>query len=154
MTDVVLFSPEIPPNTGNSIRLCANVGATLHLIEPLGFSLDDKNLKRAGLDYHDLTHVKTHASWADFLKTLSPDQRCFAFTTSATRRYDQVDWQKNDVILFGQETKGLPAAVLDYFDENHRIYLPMMPGNRSVNLSNTVAVACYEIWRQCAFSID
>ena len=151
--DVVLFQPEIPPNTGNSIRLCANVGATLHLIEPLGFSLDDKQLKRAGLDYHDLTHLKIHKSWAEFTKTLAPHQRCFAFTTTATRRYDRVDWRHDDVIVFGQETAGLPQDVMDHFDENHRVCLPMRAGNRSVNLSNTVAVACYEIWRQQNFSL-
>ena len=152
--DVVLFQPEIPPNTGNSIRLCANVGAALHLIKPIGFSLDDKHLKRAGLDYHDLAKLNIHDSWPDFLTTLSPDQRCFAFTTSGTRRYDTVDWKKNDVIVFGRETAGLPDDVMSYFDEHHQLYLPMRPNNRSVNLSNTVAIACYEIWRQHGFSLD
>ena len=152
--DIVLFQPEIPPNTGNSIRLCANVGATLHLIEPIGFSLDDKHLKRAGLDYHDLMHMKTHATWADFVSTLKPDQRCFVFTTSGKKRYDQIQWQADDVLLFGRETAGLPTDIIASFDENHRVYLPMRQGCRSVNLSNTVAIACYEIWRQHNFDLD
>ena len=152
--DVVLFQPEIPPNTGNSIRLCANVGATLHLIEPIGFSLDDKHLKRAGLDYHDLMHLKIHPGWSDFLATLKPNQRCFVFSTSGTRRYDTIDWQKDDVIVFGRETAGLPENVMAHFDDDHRVFLPMRPGNRSVNLSNTVAIACYEIWRQHDFNLD
>lgn len=149
--DVVLFQPEIPPNTGNSIRLCANVGATLHLIEPIGFSLDDKHLKRAGLDYHDLMHLKIHQSWQDFLNALKPHQRRFVFSTSGTQRYDQITWQQDDVLVFGRETAGLPDDIMALFDDDHRVYLPMRTGNRSVNLSNTVAIACYEIWRQHDF---
>jgi tRNA (cytidine/uridine-2'-O-)-methyltransferase len=151
MLDVVLVHPEIPPNAGNVIRLTANTGCRLHLVEPLGFSLDDRQLKRAGLDYHALAHVRVHAGWEECRGTLQAG-RFFAFTTSATRRYTDVAYEKGDVFVFGAETAGLPASLLRQFPDESRLRLPMRPGNRSVNLSNAVAVAVFEAWRQLGFS--
>ena len=151
MIDVVLVHPEIPPNTGNSIRLAANSGARLHLVEPLGFSMDDRNLKRAGLDYHEYADVQVHRSWAAVRERLA-DRRWFAFSTRARRLYTDVRYAENDVLVFGSETRGLPDAVLDAFAEENRLRLPMRPGIRSVNLSNAVAIAVFEAWRQLGFA--
>ena len=151
MIDIVLVSPEIPPNTGNSIRLAANTGARLHLVEPLGFSMDDKQLKRAGLDYHEYARVQVHRSWDD-LRAALPERRWFAFTTRATRLYTDVRYGEDDVLVFGSETAGLAEAILQCFPEENRLRLPMRPGIRSVNLSNAVAVAVFEAWRQLGFA--
>ena len=150
---VVLVAPEIPPNTGNVIRLAANTGCTLHLVEPLGFSMDDRLLRRAGLDYHEWADVRRHASWAHLERTfddegLAPPQRRFAFTTRARRRFDEVAFAPGDALVFGSETAGLAASVLDRFAPERRLRLPMRPGQRSLNLSNAVAVAVFEAWRQ------
>jgi len=149
--DVVLVNPEIPPNTGNVIRLCANTGARLHLVEPLGFSLSDRQLKRAGLDYHDLAEVRVHASWED-CRAHFEGRRLFAFSRHGTLRYDNVRFEANDVFVFGPETAGLPAPILAAFDASRQIFLPMRAGNRSLNLSNAVAVAVFEAWRQTGFA--
>ena len=151
MLHVVLYQPEIPPNTGNIIRLCANTGARLHLIEPLGFELDDAKLRRAGLDYHEFTSLRTHASLDAFLASVQP-ARLFALSTRGRTRYDTVRYGKDDALLFGPETRGLPQAVIDALPEAQRLCLPMRPGNRSLNLSNAVAVTVFEAWRQAGFS--
>ena len=150
MLHVLLFEPEIPPNTGNIIRLCANTGARLHLIEPLGFSLDDAKLRRAGLDYHDLAIVQCHACLADCLQALE-HPRLFAFSTRGARRFDQVAYAPGDALLFGPESRGLPAATLESVPRSQRLHLPMQTGQRSLNLSNAVAVAIFEAWRQFGF---
>ena len=151
MLQVVLFQPEIPPNTGNVIRLCANTGASLHLIAPLGFALDDARLRRAGLDYHEFAPVRVHASLAAFLADVAPP-RLFAFTTRGTRRHDQVAYADGDALLFGPESRGLPAEVLDDLPADRHIAIPLRPGQRSLNLSNAVAVAVFEAWRQWNFA--
>ncbi len=151
MIDIVLVRPEIPPNTGNSIRLAANTGARLHLVEPLGFSMDDKQLRRAGLDYHEYARVHVHRSW-EAVRDALPGRRWFAFTTRATRLYTDVRYAGDDVLVFGSETAGLPEAILACFPEENRLRLPMRPGIRSVNLSNAVAIAVFEAWRQLGFS--
>ena len=151
MFHLVLYQPEIPPNTGNVIRLAANVGASLHLIEPLGFSMDEKSLRRAGLDYHRLAHVQLHDSLEAFQQAIRPP-RILAFSTRAQRLYTEVCYRAGDALLFGAETRGLPDAVLQSFPEAHRLTLPMQPGNRSLNLSNAVAVVAYEAWRQQGFA--
>ena len=150
MFDIVLFEPEIPPNTGNVIRLCANTGCRLHLIQPLGFLLEDRKLKRAGLDYHEYASVQVHASWPDLLEALPG--RKFAFTTKAVTRYDSVEYRPGDAFLFGPETRGLPTGLLASFDPQQRLRLPMVGTSRSLNLSNTVAVVVYEAWRQNGFA--
>lgn len=151
MIDVVLHAPEIPPNTGNVIRLAANTGARLHLIEPLGFSMDDRQLKRAGLDYHELASVTVHAGWDAFLAAHG-SRRMFALTTRARRSVYDARFRPADVLVFGSETAGLPQEVLAGFDPELRLRLPMRPGNRSLNLSNAVAVVVFEAWRQLEFS--
>ena len=151
MIDVVLVHPEIPPNTGNAIRLAANSGARLHLVEPLGFSMDDRQLKRAGLDYHEYARVQVHRSWAAAREALA-ERRWLAFTTRATRLYTDVRYAQDDVLVFGSETAGLADDVLESFPEESRIRLPMRPGIRSVNLSNAVAIAVFEAWRQLGFA--
>lgn len=151
MLHVVLFQPEIPPNTGNVIRLCANTGASLHLIAPLGFALDDARLRRAGLDYHEFAPVRVHASLDAFLADVAPP-RMFAFTTRGTRRHDQVAFAHGDALLFGPESRGLPADVLAGLPPEQHIALPLRPGQRSLNLSNAVAVAVFEAWRQWNFA--
>jgi tRNA (cytidine/uridine-2'-O-)-methyltransferase len=151
MFHVILFQPEIPPNTGNVIRLCANTGAQLHLIRPLGFELDDKQLKRAGLDYHEYATLKVHDDLAACLRTL-PDARVFAFTTKGSQPYHSVSFQPGDAFLFGPESRGLPEEVRASLPPEQRLRLPMLPDNRSLNLSNTVAIAVYEAWRQCEFA--
>ncbi len=148
---VVLYEPEIPPNTGNVIRLCANTGATLHLIAPLGFQLEDRLLRRAGLDYHEWVTLRVHDSLAAFLKAVQPP-RVWAFTTKAARPYTQAGYTPGDALLFGPETRGLPPEVLARFAPEQRLRLPMRPGNRSLNLSNAVAVAVFEAWRQQDFA--
>jgi len=150
MFHIVLVHPEIPPNTGNVIRLAANTGCTLHLIEPLGFSMADKLLQRAGLDYHETAELRRHASWAAFVDQEQPDAaRCFAFTTQGRRNHCEVGWQAGDWLVFGSETAGLPAPLRDSFAVTQRVRLPMRPAQRSLNLSNAVAVAVFEAWRQC-----
>jgi tRNA (cytidine/uridine-2'-O-)-methyltransferase len=150
MFHVILYQPEIPPNTGNIIRLCANTGSQLHLVKPLGFALEDKQLLRAGLDYHEFASLRVHDSLMDCL--LAFDQsRVFALTTKGSQAFHQVHYQVGDAFLFGPESRGLPPEVLDRFNARQRVRLPMLPENRSLNLSNTVAVAVYEAWRQCGF---
>ncbi len=150
MFHIVLYQPEIPPNTGNIIRLCANTGAQLHLIHPLGFVLDDAKLRRAGLDYHEWAQVREYPSLEDFIAQITPT-RVFAFTTRGRRRYTDVKFMAGDTLLFGPETRGLPAATLDALPEEQRLYIPMRPENRSLNLSNAVALTLYEAWRQHDF---
>lgn len=150
MFHVVLFEPEIPPNTGNIIRLCANSGAQLHLIKPLGFSPTDSKLKRAGLDYHDWARVQLHENLAAFTQTVRPP-RLFAVSTRGTRNYAEVTYQPEDALLFGPETRGLPQPVLDALPKTHVLRIPMQAHNRSLNLSNAVAVVLYEAWRQQNF---
>ena len=153
MFNIVLVHPEIPPNTGNVIRLAANTGCALHLIEPLGFSMDDKLLQRAGLDYHEHARVQRHASWPAFNHAVQPTaSRCFAFTTRGTRTLADVAWQTGDWLVFGSETAGLPAAVRETFAAEQCLRLPMRPGQRSLNLSNAVAVAVFEAWRQNGYA--
>lgn len=153
MFHVVLFQPEIPPNTGNIIRLCANTGCHLHLIEPLGFELDDKRLRRAGLDYHEYATLKRHQSLADCITQTGCD-RILAFTTKASHNYAQMQFRRGDMLLFGPESRGLPQEILDQIADAQRLRMPMRPGNRSLNLSNAVAVVVYEAWRQLDFSMD
>lgn len=150
MFHIVLFQPEIPPNTGNIIRLCANTGARLHLIRPLGFELDDKRLRRAGLDYHEYARVAEHDSLAAFIKAVSP-LRIFACTTRGAGHYDEVAYLPGDALLFGPETRGLPTEVIESLPASQRIRIPMLAGNRSLNLSNAVAIILYEAWRQQGF---
>ena len=150
MFEIVLYQPEIAPNTGNVIRLCANTGARLHLIEPLGFAPDDAKLRRAGLDYGDWQAVQLHSSLEGFMNA-HVSARIFAFSTRGTTRYTDARFVPGDVLLFGPETRGLPADVLAALPEAQRVRLPLMPGNRSLNLSNAVAIAVYEAWRQQGF---
>jgi tRNA (cytidine/uridine-2'-O-)-methyltransferase len=153
MFNIVLVAPEIPPNTGNVIRLAANTGCQLHLVEPLGFSMDDKLLRRAGLDYHETARVQRHASWATLLQGQHPEPgRMFAFTTRGTRPSAAVAWQAGDWLVFGNETAGLDEPVLDSFARAQRLRLPMVAGQRSLNLSNAVAVAVFEAWRQHGYA--
>ena len=149
MFNIVLVQPEIPPNTGNVIRLAANTGCTLHLIEPLGFSMEDKLLQRAGLDYHEYASVQCHASWPAFLSSSQPDMaRLFAFTTRGSQPFSQVAWQAGDWLVFGSETAGLPPDLRETIAVPQRVRLPMRAEQRSLNLSNAVAVAVFEAWRQ------
>jgi tRNA (cytidine/uridine-2'-O-)-methyltransferase len=150
MFDVILYQPEIPPNTGNIIRLCANSGAGLHLVKPLGFTLEDKQLLRAGLDYHEFATIAVHESWAECAERFK-DRRLFAVSTKGTQRYDLVDYASGDVFVFGPESRGLPPEILESVDEQRCIRVPMAPGSRSLNLSNAVAVVIYEAWRQVEF---
>ena len=147
---VVLFEPEIPPNTGNVIRLCANTGATLHLVRPLGFRLDDKSLQRSGLDYHDLADIKVHEN-LDACWTELGSARRFAVETGGRRRYSDVEYRAGDAFLFGPETRGLPQTVLAQVEFDNTLCIPMRPRSRSVNLSNAVALVAYEVWRQLGF---
>lgn len=152
MFHIVLVQPEIPPNTGNVIRLAANTGCTLHLVEPLGFSMDDKLLQRAGLDYREYAALRRHASWQALLEAERPEPpRIFAFTTRGTRRHADVDWRAGDWLVFGSESAGLPAPLRESFAPAQRVRLPMRAGQRSLNLSNAVAVAVFEAWRQCGW---
>ena len=151
MLDVVLYQPEIPPNTGNIIRLCANTGFRLHLIEPLGFELDDQRLRRAGLDYHEFAELKIHANYQSFLTTVQPD-RVLALSTKGRSNYSDCQFQPGDALLFGPETRGLPTEILTTLPEDQVLRLPMLPDSRSLNLANTVAVVVYEAWRQMGFT--
>ncbi|SDJ99170.1 tRNA (uridine(34)/cytosine(34)/5-carboxymethylaminomethyluridine(34)-2'-O)-methyltransferase TrmL [Billgrantia gudaonensis] len=151
MLDVVLYQPEIPPNTGNLIRLCANTGFRLHLIEPLGFVLDDKRLRRAGLDYHEWAAVSVHRSWEAFLDDVSPG-RVFAVSTRGRTGHHEPAYRPDDALVFGPETRGLPQAMLDALPEAQRLRIPMLPESRSLNLSNAAAVLVYEAWRQLGFA--
>jgi tRNA (cytidine/uridine-2'-O-)-methyltransferase len=150
MFHVLLFEPEIPPNTGNIIRLCANAGCELHLIGPLGFRIDDRQLRRAGLDYHEFARMRQHADLGACFGELG-NARVFALSTRNATRYDTVQFQPGDAFLFGPETRGLPQHVLENFPPERRLRLPMCPENRSLNLSNSVAVVVYEAWRQLGF---
>lgn len=150
MFDIVLMQPEIPPNTGNVIRLAANVGANLHLIEPLGFALDHAKLRRAGLDYHEFVRVSTYPNLAEYQQRQKPE-RLYAFSTLGRTRYDQVNYGSSVALLFGPETRGLGSEFLATLDPSQVLRLPMRPGNRSLNLSNAVAVAAFEVWRQQGF---
>ena len=151
MFHVVLYQSEIPPNTGNIIRLCANTGCALHLIEPLGFALEEPKLRRAGLDYADLSTVKVHPDFESFLQTEKPE-RLFTFSTRHGKTPDQCRFRSHDALVFGSETRGLPAGIRDAVPENRRVVIPMRPGSRSLNLSNAVAVAVYEGWRQLGYA--
>ncbi|PRX45109.1 tRNA (cytidine/uridine-2'-O-)-methyltransferase [Prauserella shujinwangii] len=151
MFRIVFYQPEIPPNTGNAIRLAANTGCELHLVEPLGFSLESKYVRRAGLDYHDLAHLRVHPDLETALRALAPE-RVYAFTTSATRRYTDVAYEKGDVLLFGPESVGLPEHVQRHPAVTDRLRLPMLPASRSINLTNTASIAVYEAWRQHGFA--
>ena len=152
MFHIVLVEPEIPPNTGNIIRLSANTGCTLHLIEPLGFSMDDKHMRRAGLDYHEYATLKRHANWQSFMASEQPaPERLFALTTRASRSVYEVEFAPGDWLVFGSETKGLSDAVRHSFAPAQGLKLPMIEGQRSLNLSNAVAVTVFEAWRQNAF---
>ncbi|HJN37853.1 MAG TPA: tRNA (uridine(34)/cytosine(34)/5-carboxymethylaminomethyluridine(34)-2'-O)-methyltransferase TrmL [Gammaproteobacteria bacterium] len=148
---IVLYQPEIPPNTGNIIRLVANTGCFLSIIEPMGFSWDDKQLKRAGLDYHMLAHVKRYPNWDHWIESHRP-QRIFGLTTKGTTRYDTVSYQKNDTLVFGPETRGLPSDILTSLPKEQLLYIPMQAQSRSLNLSNAVAICTYEALRQTGFS--
>lgn len=150
MFHVILYQPEIPPNTGNIIRLCANTGCQLHLIKPLGFTLEDKQLMRAGLDYHEFSTLKVHDSVEQCLSEFNLS-RVFAMTTKGSQPFYSLAYQAGDAFLFGPESRGLPADVLELFNAAQRVRLPMLPDNRSLNLSNTVAVTVFEAWRQCGF---
>ena len=150
MFHVVLYQPEIPPNAGNIIRLCANTGSALHLIHPLGFELSESRVKRAGLDYHEMADVREHADFEAFLQAVKPP-RLFALSTRGRRRYTDIQFQPGDAFLFGPETRGLPQAMLDTLPKDQVLRLPMRPDNRSLNLSNAVAVLVFEAWRQQGF---
>ena len=153
MFNIVLVAPEIPPNTGNVIRLAANTGCTLHLVEPLGFTMEDRQLRRAGLDYHEFAAVRVHASWSALLHTEQPDPaRCFAFTTGGSQPFADVTWRAGDWLVFGSETAGLPEALREGFAPAQRVRLPMRAGQRSLNLSNAVAVSVFEAWRQNGYA--
>ena len=155
MFNIVLVEPEIPPNTGNVIRLAANTGCVLHLVEPLGFSLDDKQMRRAGLDYHEYAQLRTHAGWPEFLRAMQPDPaRMFALTTHGSRRVHDVSFLAGDWLVFGSETRGLAAELRESFAAQQRLRLPMRSGQRSLNLSNAVAVTVFEAWRQNGFGPD
>ena len=150
MLNIVLYEPEIPPNTGNIIRLCANTGFRLHIIEPMGFAWDDKRLRRAGLDYHEFTAVTRHHDYRAFLEAENP-QRLFALTTKGTPAHSAVSYQDGDYLMFGPETRGLPASILDALPTEQKIRIPMVPDSRSMNLSNAVSVVVYEAWRQLGY---
>jgi tRNA (cytidine/uridine-2'-O-)-methyltransferase len=150
MLNIVLYEPEIPPNTGNIMRLCANTGFALHLIEPLGFTLDEKQLRRAGLDYRDSACTTTYRNWQEFLDSAQPE-RVFALSTKGTRAYSDVPFQHNDTVVFGPESRGLPQAFRDSLASDHILRLPMQADSRSLNLSNAVAIVAYEAWRQWDF---
>ena len=151
MFEIVLYQPEIPPNTGNIIRLCANSGTRLHLVKPLGFTLEDKQLKRAGLDYHEFASLVVHEDWEACKQALA-DHRMFALTTKGSTRHSNIRFQAGDVFVFGPETRGLPEEIRTEFSPEHRVRLPMMPESRSLNLSNSAAILLYEAWRQHDFN--
>jgi tRNA (cytidine/uridine-2'-O-)-methyltransferase len=150
MLHIVLYQPEIPPNTGNIIRLCSNTGAKLHLVEPLGFQLDNARVRRAGLDYHELADIRRYQNWQSF-RDQCPDMGLWTFSTSGTRQHDEADYRENDGLLFGPETRGLPREILVEVGMGRCLRLPMSDASRSLNLSNTVAIGLYEAWRQLGF---
>jgi len=150
MLDIVLYQPEIPPNTGNIIRLCANTGFSLHLIEPLGFEWDDKRVKRAGLDYHEFSNVQRHASFEAYLEKCQP-KKVYACTTKGSQFHHQAQYKAGDCLVFGPETRGLPDELIQSLPNEQRVRIPMQPNSRSMNLSNAVAVFVYESWRQLGF---
>ncbi|CBK42862.1 RNA methyltransferase TrmH, group 2 [Nitrospira defluvii] len=150
MFNVILYQPEIPPNTGNIIRLCANTGASLHLVKPLGFTLEDKQLLRAGLDYHEFASITVYESWDECVARFT-GARLFAVSTKGRQRYDLVRYTEGDAFVFGPESRGLPAEILGSVSEQQCLRVPMVPGSRSLNLSNSVAVVLYEAWRQVEF---
>ncbi len=150
MFHIVLFEPEIPPNTGNIIRLCANTGAHLHLIHPLGFELDEKKLRRAGLDYHEWAKIKEYDKLSEYTETVDPD-RIFAVSTRGNTHYSEIKYQAGDSFIFGPETRGLPEDYLKSLDNNHVLRIPMLDSSRSLNLSNAASVVLYEAWRQIGF---
>ncbi|MFN3235399.1 MAG: tRNA (uridine(34)/cytosine(34)/5-carboxymethylaminomethyluridine(34)-2'-O)-methyltransferase TrmL [Gammaproteobacteria bacterium] len=150
MLNIALYQPEIPPNTGNIIRLCANTGAQLHLIHPLGFEWDDKRVKRAGLDYHEFTSIKHYENYDDFLAK-NKNARLFACSTKGSQYYSEISFQENDTFIFGPETRGLPKEILSTYDSSNILKIPMKPDSRSLNLSNAAAVMLYEAWRQLGF---
>ncbi|AKR42507.1 tRNA (uridine(34)/cytosine(34)/5-carboxymethylaminomethyluridine(34)-2'-O)-methyltransferase TrmL [Methylophilus sp. TWE2] len=150
MFHIVLFEPEIPPNTGNIIRLCANAGAKLHLVKPLGFELSDKHLKRAGLDYHEYAELTVYEDWAECQQSLQ-GKRMFALTTKGSTRHTDLQFKDEDVFVFGPESRGLPEDIRSQFAPEHRVRLPMLPHSRSLNLSNSAAILLYEAWRQTGF---
>jgi tRNA (cytidine/uridine-2'-O-)-methyltransferase len=150
MINIILYQPEIPPNTGNIIRLCANTGAQLHLVGPLGFQLDHSRVKRAGLDYHELANVRRYQDWSAFINE-NPAMPIWAFSTRAIERYDQAEFKEGDGLLFGPETRGLPDEILSAYGTDRCLRLPMIDHSRSLNLSNTVAIGLYEAWRQLGF---
>ena len=152
MFNIVLFEPEIPPNTGNIIRLCANTGCQLHLIKPLGFDMEEKALRRAGLDYHEWANVRIHENYADFLEKEQP-KTIYALTTKGKQTHSETAFKEDDYLMFGPETRGLPASILDELPADQKLRLPMLPESRSLNLSNTVAVTLYEAWRQIDFKL-
>lgn len=161
MLNIVLFEPEIPPNTGNIIRLCANSGFKLHIIEPMGFSLEDRRLRRAGLDYHEQAHLNVYANWNAFITKnqlclsgipQSSPQQLYALTTKAHIPHSAITYQVNDYLLFGPETRGLPTSLLANLSPSQKIRIPMLPGNRSLNLSNAVSIIVYEAWRQLNYA--
>ncbi len=151
--NIVLYQPEIPPNTGNIIRLCANTGSSLHLVKPFGFQLNDKQLLRAGLDYHEFINLITHNNWEDCMRSFS-NKRIFAVSTKGKQRLDQVNFLKEDTFLFGSESRGLPAEILASFPDERKIFIPMLPHRRSLNLSNAVAIIVYEAWRQIGYTAE
>lgn len=151
MFHIVLFEPEIPPNTGNIIRLCSNTGCALHLIEPLGFEMDDKRLRRAGLDYNEFANVQTYSNFEDFQQRVKP-KRLFGLSTHGTKSVYQTKFEKDDAFIFGPETRGLPKPLLKSLGTEHVLRIPMKPDNRSLNLSNTAAILVFEAWRQCDFA--
>jgi len=153
MLNIVLFEPEIPPNTGNIIRLCANTGFQLHVIEPCGFELDDKRLRRAGLDYHEFSELKIHKNYQEFLDKESP-KNLFACSTKGTRKHTEAEYSKGDYLLFGPETRGLPMEILNSLAQENILRLPMVENSRSLNLSNSVAIFVYEAWRQLGFELS
>ncbi|MCO4787189.1 tRNA (uridine(34)/cytosine(34)/5-carboxymethylaminomethyluridine(34)-2'-O)-methyltransferase TrmL [Marinomonas atlantica] len=154
MLNIVLYQPEIPPNTGNVIRLCANTGYKLHLIEPLGFDLDEKKVRRAGLDYHELANVKRYADWETFLEQNAGQLgTVYALTTKGSHTHSEAQFKANDVLVFGPETRGLPNDFIEALPYSQRLRLPMQTGSRSLNLSNTVAVMVYESWRQLDYEL-
>lgn len=153
MFNIVLFEPEIPPNTGNIIRLCANTGCKLHLVEPLGFVLDDKRLRRAGLDYDEWASVEVHRDWQSCLESM-PGKRCFALSTRGKTRHSDASFQAGDILLFGPETRGLPDTLLASLPEAQRLRIPMLHHSRSLNLSNAAAIVVYEAWRQIGYASD
>lgn len=150
MFEIVLYQPEIPPNTGNIIRLCANTGTKLHLVKPLGFTLEDRQMRRAGLDYHEFATLQVHEDWASCQAALQ-GRRMFALTTKGSTRYTDIAFKPGDVFVFGPETRGLPEEVRNEFAAENRVRLPMLPHSRSLNLSNSAAVLLYEAWRQNDF---